>query len=552
MKKAIVSMMSLLAVAGLAVAAPVSVERAKAVAQTFFQDQTGIKATVAEVVSATDSYYVMNLSPSGWVIVSADDVAEPVLGYNPTSRISRDNIPASMSEMLGAYSREISAIKVAPNVIANRQWKVMESPFNIRMASRADDESDRIEPLIKAQYDQSAPFNYYCPKNGQGQAVVGCVAVAMSQAMSVQQFPVQPKGSINYSSPNYGRITAELDAEPAYDWEKIIDGRKDNYREAARLLYHAGISVSMNYGVDGSGIPSSQVNRITEALADHFGYSERDLRFHWRTSYSGDWENLILNELNAGRAVIYNAIDTKGNYGHSFNIDGYNGNRLYHVNWGWGGTGNGYFRLDNLADARMGMNYDAGHVAVTGIGSPNRELRSIDLSDHVIDAGMPAGTAVGLITINGEEPLSKYSLRLRGPYDKVTGSYAEVPFKLDGSLMLTTRALSESDGPFPVSVIASVNNSNETLTSTFDITTVPKRTVEEATSLSYDRATGEFKVKSRLNVEYSVVGANDVKIAQGRLERTPVFTFRATDLSDGENTLTLTEGSETKTLTIVR
>ncbi len=73
--------MSLLAVAGASFATPVSVERAKAVAQTFFQDQTGINAAVSEVVSATDSYYVINMSPRGRVIVSADDVAEPALGY---------------------------------------------------------------------------------------------------------------------------------------------------------------------------------------------------------------------------------------------------------------------------------------------------------------------------------------------------------------------------------------------------------------------------------------------------------------------------------------
>ncbi len=552
MKKAIVSMMSLLAVAGASFATPVSVERAKAVAQTFFQDQTGINAAVSEVVSATDSYYVINMSPRGWVIVSADDVAEPVLGYNTSSSIDRNNIPLGMRDMLGAYTREISAIKVAPNVIANTRWQRMESPIKLRGASRADDGSNRIEPLIQTQYDQSSPFNYYCPKNGSGQAVVGCVAVAMSQAMSVQRYPAQPKGSINYSSPNFGRITAELDAEREYNWDNIINGNSDKYREAARLLYHAGISVSMDYGIEGSGIPSSQVNRISEALVDHFGYSERDVKFHWRSSYTGDWENLILNELSAGRAVVYNAIDTKGNYGHSFNVDGYNGNRMYHVNWGWGGVGNGYFRLDNLADSRMNMNYDAGHVVVVGIGSPNRELRSIDLSDHIVDADMPAGTAVGLITVNGEEPLAKYSLRIRGPYNKNTASYDDIPFRLDGNLMVTTQSLPLTQTPYTVSIIASVAGSAESLTSTYDITTVPKRSIEEATSLSYDRTTGEFKIQSRLNVDYSVSAANGVKVAQGRLERSPVFTFKASDLSDGENTVTLTEGSQSKTLTIVR
>lgn len=98
---------------------------------------------------------------------------------------------------------------------------------------------------------------------------MGCVAVAMSQAMSVQHWPVQPKGNISYTSPNYGGLSIDFSKELSYDWNRIMAG-SNNFDETARLLYHAGMSVRMNYGEDGSGIPSNEVYRISEALINNF------------------------------------------------------------------------------------------------------------------------------------------------------------------------------------------------------------------------------------------------------------------------------------------
>lgn len=166
-------------------------------------------------------------------------------------------------------------------------------------------------------------------------------------------------------------------------------------------MWHAGMSVRMGYGPDGSGIPSNEVNRITNALRDNFGYGD-EVAYVWKDAYQGDWERLVLNELNAGRAVIYNAVDTKLSAGHSFNVDGYDGNSGYHVNWGWGGNGDGYFRLDNLRDSPY--YFDDYHVIVIGIGAPDRLLRSIGLSGTVIEEGLPAGSTVATVTVNGEAP----------------------------------------------------------------------------------------------------------------------------------------------------
>lgn len=545
MKKILLTTLAAVALSATAWGSPVTIDRAKATATTYFKKKLGRNATVKNVAAKTDAYYVFNMAPQGWIIVSADDCAAPVLGYNETSALNWLGLPEGMQEMLGSYTREINAIKQHPRKMVNRKWS------NLSMISRADDADDdgSVSPLISVEFNQSAPWNYYCPKNGSGQAIVGCVAVAMSQAMSVQEYPNRPKGQVSYSCANFGALSIDFDAEKEYNWPDI-KARTGNHREAARLMYHAGMAVHMGYGIEGSGISSAAVNLISEGLIDHFGYGENDVKYIWRSQYNGSWENLILNELNAGRAVIYNAVDSKNSAGHSFNIDGYAGSKMFHVNWGWGGVGNGYFALDNLADQQMNMNYDKNHVAVIGVGSPDRELRSIELSENVIDEKLPAGTVVAVVTINGAEPLKNYTLSLRGPYNTANGSYDEVPFKLDGNLIVTTSTLNASDKPYQVNIQAGIKGKKETLMSTFDITVCPLRTLGQATSMTYDRQSGDFLIKTRNGTNFTLTGENGVAIASGSLSPVPHIKLNRSQLLDGTNTLTITSGSESKVIKI--
>lgn len=45
----------------------------------------------------------------------------------------------------------------------------------------------------------------------------------------------------------------------------------------------------------------------------------------------------------AGRPVVFCGQSTGG--GHCFVLDGYDGKGYFHVNWGWGGSSNGYFKV---------------------------------------------------------------------------------------------------------------------------------------------------------------------------------------------------------------
>lgn len=548
MKKVFLTAIAALCAVG-AWAAPVTVDRAKATATAFIKAKTGANVTVKEVVRATDTYYIINLNPGGWAIVSADDIAEPVIGFNTTGALNWHSIPQNMTGFIGNLEAKTDFARRNGLKARNANWKNLSTPQGMARISRADDDAS-IPDLIKVNFNQTPPFNKYCPGTGNNKAIVGCPAVSMAQAMTVQQYPAQPQGKNSYSCAGYGLLEINYDAEKPYNWDNILHGRNDQYDEAARLLYHCGVSVNMNYGPDGSGIPSNEVSRWINALANNFGYNKDDLKYYWRTSYRGDWEALVLNELNAGRAVIYNAIDSKGHYGHSFNVDGYRGDKYYHLNWGWGGVGNGYFRLDALQDAAMDMNYDSGHVVVIGIGSPNQVLKNIELSDIVIDEKLPAGTVLAQITVNGAAPESTYKLSIFGAYDKRTGTYAEVPFELDGDLLKTKSVLAAQDEPIELNVRVEDTATSTRLQSSFMITVCPLRTIAAATSLTYDRTTGELLIKTRNGLDYTLTGPDGSRISGGSLSPVPHLTIRKAELPDGESTLTLTSGSQSKVLKI--
>lgn len=546
MKKFILTALAAACVAGVW-AAPVGVDRAKTTATAFMKNHQGRNVTVKEVVSKNDTYYIINLNPTGWVIVSADDIADPILGYNPSGSLSWHNLPEPMTGMLDTYRGEIKALKNAGVSKRSTSWSTISSPVAISRAS------GMIDDLIPVNWNQPAPFNKYCPGSGTNKALVGCVAVSLAQAMAVQRYPAQPAGKVSYGSANYGLLEINFDAEKAYDWDKIISGA-NNYDEVARFLYHAGMAVEMNYGIEGSGVPSNLTgSRDIKALSENFGYDKNELKYYWRTQFQNkdqEWNDLVLNEISAGRAVVYCAIDTKGGYGHAFNADGYDGDGRFHINWGWGGVGNGYFPLNALKDAAMNMDYDSGHMIVIGIGSPDQVLKSIKLSDTVIDENMPAGTVVAQITVNGTTPEKTYKIEIQGAYDPTTKDYLDIPFVLDGDLIKTKSVLTASDKPIEVTVRVQDTATGTRLNSTFSITVCKLRTIAQATAMTYDRNTGDLTVKTRNGIDYTLKNAQGTTISSGKLSPVPIMTVNMSQLTEGNNTLVLTDGSNSKTINI--
>ena len=184
---------------------------------------------------------------------------------------------------------------------------------------------ERVEPLLKDDWDQYAPNNNMCPLNQEGkQCVVGCVATAMTQVMHYWEWPIRGTGSHEYVDiRGCGQKLSSNFAEHIYVWPNMPDSYKEgNYTSAqanavALLSSDCGIAVNTIYGASTSGArPIYQ----PQALVNYFGY-DKGAQMLFRDFYSLEEITLMLKkELAAGRPVLTSGYNNSG--GHAFVIDG--------------------------------------------------------------------------------------------------------------------------------------------------------------------------------------------------------------------------------------
>ena len=216
-----------------------------------------------------------------------------------------------------------------------------------------------------------------------GRSVTGCVATAMAQIMYYHKWPVAETKAI----PAYEMSTGELiaGADPVViDWDAMqltytgSEAEDDPAALAvAQLMVLCGKSVKMNYSYNSSGAGDGA---MLNALKSYFDY-DGAARLVYREDYANaDWEKMVYDELAAQRPVYLSGFSesASGQVGHAFVCDGYDGQGLFHINWGWGGMSDGFFRLTllNPDDHGTGGNNGSGgfsmdEVAIIGM-QPNQ------------------------------------------------------------------------------------------------------------------------------------------------------------------------------------
>ncbi|MBL7052521.1 MAG: C10 family peptidase [Candidatus Marinimicrobia bacterium] len=315
------------------------------------QQEIRLEEISAEKNNGTILFFIVNFDPDGFVIVAGDNRVIPVLGYDLRQDFDSANKPTQMDAMLQSFKEQIQhAIDrdIQPDVKIRSAWEhYLSSDFSPKRDFR------EVEPFITANWGQGTPWNANCPEDPAGpggHALVGCVAVAMAQAIYYWEHPSQGVGSHGYYSP-YGSLTVNF-GQTEYHFENMLNSTATP--ESQTLLYHCGVAVNMNYGPDGSGAyVGGHSNSAIDALKNYFSYNS-DAQFIYKSSYPLDtWNAMVRSEIDAGRPLVYRGYGSEG--GHAFNIDGYQSDDYFHVNWGWSGYDNGYFYLNDLSDFNSGQ-----------------------------------------------------------------------------------------------------------------------------------------------------------------------------------------------------
>ena len=375
------------------------------------------------------AYYVVEYTAGGWAIVSAHSSSSPIIGYNTTGEFAA---PAPVSELLDFNAKLITARAVEIGDIEHIGWKRVKQ----RRAVAETNNTPDIAPLITINLNQTYPFNTYCPLINGENALVGCVAVGMTQAMMVQGYPQRPSGSYSYTCENTGKHSINYDAQPAYDWNAINNCETTgNYDEVARLLYHAGVSVDMQYGLTSSG---TQTDYVAEALIRNFGYDKKIVYTTARHPDNTKWLELIINELAHGRVVVYGGTGEEG--GHCWNIDGWKqSTQMVHCNWGWSGYGNGYFSLDNLVDSYQDISFLYNHRAVFGVAALTAAPYDILLHNTQFAIDTEAGTHLSYVEVLSTDNNATYSYELFGH------NGTQSPYQITNNKFTSTERVTDSD-----------------------------------------------------------------------------------------------------------
>lgn len=345
---------ALLALSTVVFAAPVGRQQAQQKAVAFLEKQNKsvqlsssapFRAKSATLAVEDSPYYIFNTEGNkGFVIVSGDDRAEEILGYSDTGSFDPENIPDGLQALLDAFEQEINELgdmEVFEDVGAKSR-RAMARP------------KQSIEPFNPRTWSQGKPHNIKLPSLNGTICSAGCVAVAMAEAIGCFSYPNSVKAISGYTSKSGVKVSA-LGAG-TIDWKNILNTYIDvtttttQQNAVANLFRYVSQSITTNYLTSGS---SSSASRIPGALKTYFNFESTVQQVYASSTTFEDFIDLVYNEVAEHRPVIIDGHSTattnNGAAGHSFVIDGYDKDDLFHVEWGWGGYCKGYYRLSALS-----------------------------------------------------------------------------------------------------------------------------------------------------------------------------------------------------------
>ena len=348
---------------------------------------TTLGRQVMEVETFTDDqgkpvYYIVYLQPSGFVIVSADDLVEPIIGF------ADDGIyEPSFENPLGSLvtndlNGRITAVRSTFGLLMAGEMKAADGPQSkwqnlISLAQEPEGGFGlmglmclgdvRVIPLVESRWGQTDAcgyryYNYYSPNH----YPCGCVATAMAQLMRYYEYPTVGIGRQAFEvKVDDGRQTKYTrggnGSGGPYNWNDMVlrpqsdcsNSTEAHQQAVGTLCYDAGIAVAMEYESDGSGalMPDAR-----DALVSTFRYSNAVWGYNSGHNVGPDLNVMINPNLDAKAPVIL-ALSRKSDPegGHAVICDGYGyeSSTLYHhLNMGWSGTDDAWYNLPDISTSR--------------------------------------------------------------------------------------------------------------------------------------------------------------------------------------------------------
>lgn len=541
------------------VSEPVSAEfvsetRARSAAESFFKSpatrtgasvelvwdgtEPGTRASVSEA-----PFYIYNNSRGGFVMIAADTKSMPVLAWSDRGSFTVQDMPDNARYWFNLYAEYINSLRVSGNgtTAADQAWSKLEGGY---VTAEGEGEEHLLET---AQWNQDKYTGLYAPVKN---SYCGCGPLAAAIVLRYHKWPDCGVDTVpGYSFGNFTKVKVEPHAlGHFYNWDNMpmTLGESDLYddtedalcpaHEVSRLLYDLGTMFKAEYTTTGTSVATTMVERPLKT------YMKVDKSSHLIDKdimgYATDeWLSIIYSEIDADRPVFYYGA-TEDNSGHAFVADGYDADGRVHINFGWGGHGSAYYTFPEFD---CDYNFNQGHGMIIGIkadegGKEYEEVTMYELNDYYSLETKKKSIVEGelfylkctvynltSITINPEVAWVKVDKDgnidefidepyLMEDWESWTGYYMtsdsciiETPIEEGDKLMFYY--YTEGNGEWKPAREVDENQTH--------IDLYNPETLEQATSVSYDRESKILTVKTKYGASFLLETADGEEVSEG-------------------------------------
>ncbi len=316
--------------------------------------------------SSSPLFFVFRLEPAGYIVIPANDNLPPVIAYSFTDELPE--LGPDKNPLLSLIKSDIrmrlkNIDKLPASVIQNRksEWNQLLKTSITGKSSKLFQQwppegSTSTGGWLETNWTQSPPYNNFCPMDPvtNQRSVAGCPATAMAQILNYYETINNTTFTDNddyyhaYAGRNYwiddDCITIDFPCFP--DLNAYLDTVTMSFEsnstlknnEMAALTFACGVAAHQVYTSQGSG--TFGVSQAEDSYL-RFGFAEALLLENTDTSL---FTHLSQNMMDARPAHLA-IVDPGWTMGHNVVVDGYNTDNYYHLNFGWGGSYNGWYLL---------------------------------------------------------------------------------------------------------------------------------------------------------------------------------------------------------------
>jgi hypothetical protein len=372
-------------------AAPVSQSRALDVAKRVFAAQPATKAAgdvkliwdgedIATKSAVQPAFYVFGRDGGGFVIIAGDDNVTPVLAVSDRNVFKVEEMPDNVKWWMERMKAYVRAAKTQTPDIRDQWLAFTATKEGGEITGEVTNKVEHLTP----EWNQAAirgnrlVFNSKCPidkKDPTQRTLTGCVATAISEVLTtlsgLYEMPSHasngPIAPYTVDDDYKETCVAATDVYPydgqtrsyelgvTYQWSELRKLMKssDLVEASDAVLDNLDTLMAdigaMMHAMYSAGITLAATGMAPDTMMKYMGISKTAYYDVARNYLPSQWRSMLKNELK-DRPIVYTGQNAAGG-GHAFVFDGYgtyNGEDVFHVNFGWGGTGNGYYYETNL------------------------------------------------------------------------------------------------------------------------------------------------------------------------------------------------------------